>query len=112
MVAYEFCSLDPKGGYQIFGVLPERRKSSERVTQESIMNWGKKIFGNDLGPKDISFVQVTLNENKGKSSGSLNASFRHGYAPIALGSMILPDVSSSNLRMTHEEALARRKGGL
>jgi hypothetical protein len=33
MEAYEVYWLDPKGGYQIIGVLPERRKNSARVTQ-------------------------------------------------------------------------------
>jgi hypothetical protein len=62
MEAYEFYWLDPKGGYQIIGVLPERRKNSSRVTQESIMRRGKNIFGNDFGTKDIFFIQVTIDE--------------------------------------------------
>jgi hypothetical protein len=32
MEAYEFYWLDPKGGYQIIGVLPEKRKNSKRIT--------------------------------------------------------------------------------
>jgi hypothetical protein len=40
MVAYEFYWLDPTGGYKIIGVLPERRKNSARITQESIMRFG------------------------------------------------------------------------
>ena len=62
MVAYEFYWLDPKGGYQIIGVLPERRKNSARVTKESVMRWGESIFGNDFDAKDIFFVQVTMDE--------------------------------------------------
>jgi hypothetical protein len=62
MEAYEFYWLDPKGGYQIIGVLPERRKNSARVTQESIMRRGKNIFGNDFDTKDIFFIQVTIDE--------------------------------------------------
>jgi len=62
MVAYEFYCLDPKGGYQIIGVLPERRKNSARVTKESIMRWGEYIFGNDFDTKDIFFIQVTIDE--------------------------------------------------
>jgi len=42
MVAYEFYWLDPKGGYKIIGVLPERRKNSTRITQESIYAGGEK----------------------------------------------------------------------
>jgi hypothetical protein len=63
MVAYEFYWLDPKGGHQIIGVLPERRKNPERVTQESVTRWGKNIFGKDLDTKDIFFIQVTIDEN-------------------------------------------------
>lgn len=60
MVAYEFYWLDEIGGYQIIGVLPERRKHPERITQDSVLNWGKKIFGNDLDPKDLFFIQVDV----------------------------------------------------
>ncbi len=63
MVAYEFYSLEPTGGYKIIGVLPERRKNSERVTQQSIMTWGKNLFAEDLDDEDIFFIQVTI-DNK------------------------------------------------
>jgi len=62
MVAYELYCLDPLGGYQIIGVLPERRKNPERITQESILNWGEKIFGKDLNTEDIFFIQVAIDE--------------------------------------------------
>ncbi len=62
LVAYEFYWLDPKGGYQIIGILPERRKNSARMTQESIMRWGKNIFSRDFDTKDIFFIQVTIDE--------------------------------------------------
>ena len=66
MIAYEFYWLDPKGGFEVMGVLPERRKDSARVTQESIMQWGKTIFSNDFDPKDIFFIQVTMDEKTGR----------------------------------------------
>jgi hypothetical protein len=62
MVAYEFYWLDPKGGYQIIGVLPERRRESERITKESITRWGKTVFSKDFNTEDIFFIQVTVNE--------------------------------------------------
>ena len=62
MIAYEFYWLDPKGGYEIMGVLPERRKDSARVTQESIMQWGKNIFSKDFDPKDIFYIKVNIDE--------------------------------------------------
>ncbi len=62
MEAYEFYWLNPTGGYQIIGLLPERRKNPARVTQQSLMNWGEKIFGKELDTKDIFFIQVTMDE--------------------------------------------------
>ena len=63
MVVYEFYLLDPKGGYQIIGVLPERRKNPERITKVSVMKWGTKIFGKDFDTKDIFAIQVKMDEN-------------------------------------------------
>jgi hypothetical protein len=62
MEAYEFYGLDPKGAYQIIGVLPERRKNPERITQESILQWGRNIFGKDFDTKDTFFIEVTIDE--------------------------------------------------
>ena len=66
MEAYEFYWLNPTGGYQIIGILPERRKNPVRVTQESIMQWAKTIFSKDFDPKDIFFIQVTMDEKTGR----------------------------------------------
>ena len=65
MKAYEFYLLDPIAGYQLFGVLPERRKNPASITQKSIMNWGKIFFENKLDINEIFFVEVTLDESKG-----------------------------------------------
>jgi hypothetical protein len=58
MVAYDFYWHDPVKGYQIIGVLPERRKNPARITKESIMNWGKNLFGKNLNLKDMFFIEV------------------------------------------------------
>jgi hypothetical protein len=65
MVAYEFYWCDPVKGYELLGVLPERRKDPERITQKSVMGWVEKVFGNNLSTKDIYFIQVTINEYTG-----------------------------------------------
>jgi hypothetical protein len=62
MVAYEFYSLAPTGGYEIIGVLPERRRTSERVTKESINEWGKNIFGKYTDNENMFFIQVTIDD--------------------------------------------------
>jgi hypothetical protein len=58
MVAYEFYCRDEIEKEHFIGILPERRKNPERITKESILNWGWKIIGNNLDIKDIYFVQV------------------------------------------------------
>ncbi len=65
MVAYEFYWLDEIKGYELLGVLPERRKNPERITQKSVMGWAEKIFGGKLSTKDIYFIRVTINEYTG-----------------------------------------------
>ena len=66
MVAYEFYLCDSVKGYELIGVLPERRKNSLRITQKSVMDWVEKVFGDNLSTKDIYFIQVTINEYTGK----------------------------------------------
>jgi hypothetical protein len=66
MTAYEFYWPDSRGGYQVIGVLPERRKDPERMTQESIMNWGKIFSTKDLVTKGIFFIQVTIDDCTGR----------------------------------------------
>ncbi len=64
MIAYEFCWRDEFGDAYLVGILPERRKDQARITNESIMNWVKKIVGNSMTHDDIFFSKVNLNEFK------------------------------------------------
>ncbi len=43
MRAYEFY-LREKGKEHLIGILPERRKNKDRITQEAILNWGRKSW--------------------------------------------------------------------
>jgi hypothetical protein len=58
MVAYEFFWLNENESTHFLGILPERRKKQERITQESILNWGKMVIGESAEVKDIYFVKV------------------------------------------------------
>ena len=58
MLAYEFYWLDETESAHFVGMLPERRKKQERITQESILNWGKMVIGDSSDVKDIYFVKV------------------------------------------------------
>jgi len=68
MIAYEFYCLNSRGECQIIGVLPERRKNPERITQESITNWGGSFYNKDLDTKGVFFIQVTIDEETGRIS--------------------------------------------
>ncbi|MCJ7786250.1 MAG: hypothetical protein MUP41_20155 [Desulfobacterales bacterium] len=65
MMAYEFYWRDEVKGYELLGVLPERRKDPARITEKSVLGWVNKVFGNEFSAKDIYFIQATINENTG-----------------------------------------------
>jgi hypothetical protein len=58
MVAYEFYWRDETERVHFIGILPERRKKTERITQQSILNWGMKVIGDSSGVDSVYFVQV------------------------------------------------------
>ena len=60
MTAYEFYYRDEKGTEHFIGILPERRKNPIRVTEESVLNWGWKIIGDNPDVKKIYFVKVDM----------------------------------------------------
>ena len=60
MVAYEFYLRDETGKEHLIGVLPERRRTSERITNDSILNRGWKIAGDHSQLKNIYFVRVEM----------------------------------------------------
>jgi len=62
MVAYEFYSGNHKEGYDLVGILPERRSNSERINNESIMNWAKGLIGNHFDGRELFFIQVPIDE--------------------------------------------------
>ncbi|MBM4338951.1 MAG: hypothetical protein FJ110_05365 [Deltaproteobacteria bacterium] len=60
MVAYEFYTTDDIGNTHLIGILPERRKDMERISDESVMNWIKKVIGNGNIEDHIFFHQVKI----------------------------------------------------
>jgi hypothetical protein len=60
MTVYEFYWRDRTGGEHLLGILPERRKKQERITQESIINWGKRIIIDNSSIKDIFFTEKEI----------------------------------------------------
>jgi len=66
MVAYEFYWPDSAKEYELLGILPERRRDSRRITDASVMKWGKMLFGNNGSKKSIFYRKVTISEYTGK----------------------------------------------
>jgi hypothetical protein len=58
MLAYEFYWLDERKKVHFIGILPERRKMPDRISKESILNWGKMVIGDNSEVKDIYYVKV------------------------------------------------------
>lgn len=65
MVAYELFSFDEANGYEFIGILPERRKDPKRITNESVVNWGRMVLGNRSGGKRIFFHRVAMEDVTG-----------------------------------------------
>jgi hypothetical protein len=65
MVAYEYYWHDEIKGFELIGVLPERRKESDRVTEESILGFGKKFWGDHMDNGNILFIRVNVDKVTG-----------------------------------------------
>jgi hypothetical protein len=55
MLIYEFYRRDEMGRDLFIGILKERRKDASRITEESILNWGKKATAQNGEAGDIYF---------------------------------------------------------
>jgi hypothetical protein len=64
MIVYKFYFCDATKGDILLGILPERRKNPRRITDESIINWGRKYFGKNTKDEDIFFIKTVLEESK------------------------------------------------
>jgi hypothetical protein len=63
MLVYELYAFNKTKGYELIGILPERRKNPARITQNSVMNWAKMLSGDDVDSKDIFFKPVRIDGN-------------------------------------------------
>jgi hypothetical protein len=66
MVAYEYYWRNEIRGYELLGVLPERRRNSGRVTQKSIIALGKKFWGDDMDVDNILFIRIFIDKMTGE----------------------------------------------
>ena len=59
---YKLFWRDKAGEAHLFGFLPERRENGERVTEESVINWGRSLLSDepDLDLNTIYFIRVEV----------------------------------------------------
>jgi hypothetical protein len=60
MLVYELYIFNLNKGYELIGVLPERRKNPMRITTESIVRWGRMLLDDDLDSTDILFKPIAI----------------------------------------------------
>jgi hypothetical protein len=60
MVAYKLYKHDLLEKANLIGILPERRKNQKRITEESVLNWGKEVIGDPSDRDSLYFVQIEL----------------------------------------------------
>ena len=71
MMAYEFYWRDEIGKEHFIWMLPERRRNAERVTRESIINWGRKTIVDGTEAKNFFFTRVEIDEAQIESQGRI-----------------------------------------
>ena len=66
VVYYELHVYDQAKGYELVGILPERRRDPKRITKESILKWGRMVLGDGAGRKRVIFKQITIDITTGQ----------------------------------------------
>ena len=66
VLAYEFYFHDQRKGIQFAGIFPERRKDPKRVSKDSIKKLGKRLIGDGLDSRELSFNKVMFDSNTGR----------------------------------------------
>ena len=66
MIAYAFYWLEEIDKVHFVGLLPERRKNPERITQQSISNYARAIIGNEIDVGSLFVLEMALHESTGQ----------------------------------------------
>jgi hypothetical protein len=63
MLAYELYTFNNKKGYELIGVLPEKRKNPARITMNAVVNWVSSLSCDNVDSKNIFFKPLRLDAN-------------------------------------------------
>jgi hypothetical protein len=69
MLVYEFYWRDKTGRDLFLATLKERRKHPERITEESILDWGRKVRGSNAEVGHVYFYISEVEEHRNKGTG-------------------------------------------
>jgi len=58
MLAYQFYCMGENGKDDLIAILPERRRTPERISDRSILNWATEVIGNGCNGQSIYFVEI------------------------------------------------------
>ena len=63
MVAYELYIHDGiKKEEELIGILPERRKDPNRITKESVLNWGRTVLCDGANKNNLIIKQLRIDD--------------------------------------------------
>ncbi len=65
-MSYELYIFSKRKGYEMVGVLPERRKNPMRITEASVINWGKTLLGDNGNSRNMFFKRVAIDGLSGR----------------------------------------------
>jgi hypothetical protein len=57
MLAYKIYTFDIRNGYELIGILPERRGDLMRITRESVIKWGRMLLDCNGESKSIIIIK-------------------------------------------------------
>jgi len=60
MLVYKIYTFDMTNGYELIGILPERRKNPTRITRDSVINWGRMLLDYDDKSTSIIFKPARI----------------------------------------------------
>ncbi len=66
MLSYELFCVDEIGKSHLIGIIPERRKHTERMTKESVMQRVWMLIGESIDLHNSFVTQVIIDESSGR----------------------------------------------
>jgi hypothetical protein len=70
MLSYEFFCVNEIGEAHLIGIIPERRKHTERITKESVRQRVWMLLGESIDLNYFFVTQAIIDEGSGRITGA------------------------------------------